>query len=75
MKPKPITHFASPTTPLTIPKKLSNCSEGELGDHYYFHTYDSVEYNNSGLSYVRSENLKTSPNYKEDADNNTTFNL
>ena len=37
-KPKPITNFASPTTPLTIPKKLSNCSEGELGDHYYFHT-------------------------------------
>ena len=75
MKPKPITHFSSPTSPLTIPKKLSNCSEGELGDHYYFHTYDSVEYNNPGLGYVRSENLKTSPNYKEDASEKPTINL
>ena len=72
MKPKPCNPNGPP---VHIKKKLSNCSEGELGDHYYFHTYDTVEYNNSGLGYVRNENLKSSPNYKEDANEINTINL
>jgi hypothetical protein len=44
--------------------KLSTMTEGQLGDHYYFHTYDTIEHSNNSVQYSRNENKQKSPNYK-----------
>ena len=45
-------------------EKLSTMTEGQLGSHYYFHTFDTIEHANNSVQYSRNENKQRSPNYK-----------
>jgi hypothetical protein len=46
-------------------EKLSTMTEGQLGSHYYFHTFDTIEHANDNVQIARYENKRKSPNYKE----------
>ena len=46
-------------------EKLSQMTEGQLGDHYYFSTHESAEFKNSGIDYTRNEIEKNLPDYRQ----------
>jgi len=56
-------------------QKISNWTEGQLGSHYYFHTFDRKKLDLQGrLDWVRNENKEKQTNYIEPK-NKHGFNL
>ena len=45
--------------------KLSQMTEGQLGDHYYFHTHESVQYNHQKNTYTRNAAIENLPDHRK----------
>ena len=46
-------------------EKLSQMTEGQLGDHYYFSTHETAEFKNGSVDWKRNEVSKNLPDYRE----------
>ena len=46
-------------------EKLSQMTEGQLGDHYYFHTHEQAKYNHEHNTYTKTAAIENLPDHRK----------